>query len=182
MRKKNKGTSRRRYQPATQAVSIHLWGKKLEPDKITQDLGIKPDWVCRRGVEKAPDGKVIRNRNGKPRKSTFGHWSLDSHVHDNSGILSRIKDILKQFTPKKRQLRRILKEASADLIITIEPHRDLASYGYTLPANLLNEFTSLGINIRIEVERLDEFWQRIEKLYRKGKIAKMLSKRFKNTT
>lgn len=177
---KKKGAARKRYQPGLQLVFLHLWGKELNPDKITQVLGIKPDWLRRRGVEKGPNGKVIRDRNGKLRKSAFGRWFIESHVHENSGIVSRIEDILKQIRPKKRQLRRILKETRAELTIVVEPPRDLATYSYILPASLLNEFTSLGIDIEITVDipqEWDKFWRYVEKMHKKEKIPKMLSKK-----
>lgn len=172
MAKKSKRTRKKRYTDTFRFVFLDLSAKDLDPDKITKTLGIQPDSSCRRGLIKDQYGKVIKDRNGKPRKWLVGTWILDAHVHGNSGIEAQIKDILEQVRPKKAILRRILKSVDATLTIVVEPNRDLCTTSYFLPAALISEFTSLGISVEFRFDNpqlWDDFRQEITKKHRQAK-------------
>ena len=166
MAKKSKRTRKKRYTDTFRCVFLDLSAKDLDPDKITKTLGIQPDSSCRRGLIKDQDGKVIKDKNGKPRMWPVGFWILHAHVHGNSGLEAQIKDILEQIRPKKAILRRILKSVDATLTIVVEPHKDVCTRSLILPADLLNEFTQLGIDIELRIDipqKWDEFRRKIAK-------------------
>lgn len=180
MVRKGKAPAKKRYPDAFRLVFLDLSAKDLDPDKITETLCIQPDSSCRRGFMKDRDGRVIKDKNGKPRRWSVGAWIVDAHVHENSGLEIRIKDILEQIKPKKAALRRILEKVNATLTVVVEPHKDLCVAAYFLPANLLNEFTSLGIDIEFRVDipqKWAEFRQEIERKTKRRKKDKPHVKR-----
>ncbi|MHC4643272.1 MAG: DUF4279 domain-containing protein [Planctomycetota bacterium] len=171
MVKKSKRTRKKRYTDTFRYVFLDLSAKDLDPDKITKTLSIQPDSSCRRGLVKGQDGKVIKDRNDKPRMCPVGFWILDAHVHGNSAIESRIRDILKQIRPKKAALRRILREARAVLTIVIEPHKDIYTRSLVLPADILKELTQLDIDVELRVDnpqKWSEFRREITKKHRQA--------------
>lgn len=172
MAKKSKRVRKKRHIDTFRYVFLDLSAKDLEPDKITKTLGIQPDSSCRRGLIKDQDGKVIKDRNGKPRRWLVGTWILDAHVHGNFGLEAQIKDILEQIRPKKAIMRRILKSVDATLTIVVEPNRDSCTAAYFLPAALISEFTSLGINVEFRFDSpqiWDELRREIPKKHRQAK-------------
>lgn len=171
MAKKSKRVRKKRHIDTFRYVFLDLSAKDLDPDKITKTLGIQPDSSCRRGLIKDQDGKVIKDRNGKPRRWVVGTWILDAHVHGNSGLEAQIKDIFEQIRPKKAILRRILKSVDATLTIVVEPDRDLCTAAYFLPAALISEFTSLGISVEFRFDNpqiWDDFRRKIAKKQRRS--------------
>lgn len=170
MVKKSKGTVRRRYPDVYRNVFLEISARDLDPDKITKTLDIQPDVAFRRGFLRDQEGKVVKDKKGKPRKSPFGSWILEAHVHGNSGLEAQIKDIFEQIRLKKAILRRILKSVDATLTVVVEPNRDLCTAAYFLPAALINEFTSLGINVEFRVDNpqmWNEFRREINKKHRR---------------
>jgi len=108
----------------------------------------------------------MTDKNGKPKRWHAGAWILESRVHGNSNLENRLKNILEQIRPKKTVLRRLLKRINPTLTIAVEPHRDLFVRSVILPAELLNEFTSLGVDMDISFhnpQNWAEFWQEIER-------------------
>lgn len=137
-----KRKSRRRvYRDRYRYVSLRLVGKNLDPDKITEQLGLEPNSAERRGKIKGKSGETYN------RKS--GYWNLSSRLRRNATLQNHVKDILEQIKPKKRTLRRMLGECYGVLNIAVQPHEELANVGYTFPASLLVEFVSLGFDIRL---------------------------------
>ncbi len=153
MAKKSKKTSvRKKYPDRYRHVILKLWHKELDPEIVTDELGIEPDDAWWRGPALDTDGNPIINKDtGKPYMRHYGQWNLCSTVRGNTLLVTRMKNILEQVRPQKKALRRILKKVNADLTIAVHPHEDLAIARYSLPADVLNEFTSLGIDIIFSV-------------------------------
>ncbi|MCF7957954.1 MAG: DUF4279 domain-containing protein [Phycisphaerae bacterium] len=151
-KKTTKASGRKKYPDSYRYVVLRLWHKDLDPEKISDELGIEPDDAWWRGPLLDENGNPIINKEtGKPYARDYGQWNLCSTVRGNTLLVTRIRNILEQLRPKKKILRRILKEVNADLDIAVEPHKDLAIAGYTFPADVLNEITSLGIDIHFSI-------------------------------
>jgi len=164
MARKSSKSHKKRYPDTFRYVFLTLWAKDLDPQSVTRVLGIEPDSTCKRGFLRDKDGKVIVGKNGEPKRYPAGNWILDDHVHGNSGFETRAKDILERIKPKKAALRRVLKKAKAVLTIVVEPHEDICVRSLFFPANILNEFTSLGIDIEFCVDipqNWAEFWHEV---------------------
>lgn len=149
-------------------VFLDLWAKKLDPDKITKRLGIQPNSAWRRGIVRNQDGVIIRDKNGKARRMSFGAWILDPCVRRDARLETQIMNIAEQIAPKRAALRRILEDVNGTLIIVVEPNEDLYVATYHLPASLLDEFTSLGIGIEFRFDnprKWNEFREEVRRRY-----------------
>lgn len=178
MAKKAKRAAKKRFPDTYRYVFLALWAKDLDPDSVTKTLGIEPDSSCRRGLIRGRDGKVIKDKSGRPKRYPAGQWIIEEHVHGNSGFENRIKNILQRLEPQKTALRRLLKKVNAVLIIVVQPHEEVYTRSIFLPASVLNEFTSLGIDIEFRVDnpqKWAEFWRKIEKKRGKTRPKKRIS-------
>ena len=147
MAKKVKSKRKKNHPDRYRHVVLRLWGKNLDPDKITKALDIAPTSSWKRGN--------IIGKSGKKYWNPYGQWNLEPRTRGNARFETQIKDVLDQIKPKKKVLRRVLKYAKADLKIGVQPHENLAVWGYGFAAGLLNEFTSLGIDICFSVWLID---------------------------
>lgn len=155
--------AKRRHPDTFRHVFLTLWAKDLDPDSVTKALGIVPDSTCIRGLLKDKDGKIV-GKNGRARRVPVGLWILDARVHGNSTLETRIRSILEHVKPKKKALRRVLNKVNAELNIVVEPHRDVVCRSIRFPAGILNEFSSLGIDIEFCVDipqKWDEFRRKV---------------------
>ncbi len=153
MTKRNKIKKKRIYYNQKYCyVVLRLWARDLNPEQITKKLGIVPDSSWIRGPIRDKNGNIIKRKDGTLSKRRYGQWNLDAHVHDNSGLEARIKSILEQIRPKKIILEQLLKNLNADLKIVVHPNEHLSIASYLFSGKLLNEFTSLGIDIQFTIE------------------------------
>lgn len=150
---KMKVKDRKKYQDRYRYVILRLWGRELDPEKITRAMGIEPDAGWFRGPLVNEKGEVvIDKKTGKPWKVySYGQWILKSRIRGNSKLVTRIQDIWEQIELKKKILRRILREVGADLKICVEPSEHLCRALYNFPAEILNKFTALGIDIEFSI-------------------------------
>jgi hypothetical protein len=143
MRRDAKNVSHKRYPDRYHLVVLRLCGSNLDPAKITRALGLEP------GTAQPSANLKIESR--RIYKTKLGHWNLDSRLRRNATLQSHVKDILEQIRPRKKTLRRILKNVDADLNICVEPHRDVAIATYLFSAEVISEFASLGIDIQFSI-------------------------------
>ncbi len=147
-----KASGRKKTPDRYRHVMLRLWHKDLDPGKISDELEMEPFEAWWRGpILDEYEKPIINKKTGKPYVKHFGQWNLCSTVRGNTLLVTRIRNIMEQLRPKKKILRRILKEVNADLKIAVEPHEDLAIAAYLFPADILNEFTSLGIDIHFSI-------------------------------
>lgn len=132
-----------RYQDRRRYVVLRMVGKNLDPDKITNLLKLYPS--------SAQPSANIKRKFKKIYNTRYGHWTLDSRLKRNSTLQNQVKDIYQQIKPKRKILKKILKNIKADLNISVQPHEKLVYVAYMFPAKIINEFTSLGIDIRFSV-------------------------------
>jgi len=143
MQRGSRSVSRKRYPDRYHLVVLRLCGMNLDPAKITRALGLQPGSAQPSANLKIKSKRIYNTR--------LGHWNLDSRLRQSATLQNHVKDILDQIRPKKRVLRRILKNVDADLNIVVEPHRDVAIACYLFPAEVISEFTSLGIDIQFSI-------------------------------
>lgn len=150
---KMKMKDRKKYQDRYRYVILRLWGRELDPEKITRAMGIEPDdWWFRGPAVNQKGDVVIDKKTGKPWMIfPYGQWILRSRIRGNSKLVTRIQDIWEQIEPKKKILRRILKEVKADLKICVEPSEHLYRALYNFPAEILNKFTAIGIDMELSI-------------------------------
>lgn len=133
-------------------VHLTIAGKKLDPEKVTKVLGILPD-----------DRGKLGEPCGKNRKCKQGYWSLEGGP-TTWRIETQMKNILKRISPVKHQLRKLIREDEtvkrAYLTIAFAPPRGIPNACYCFSAKLINEFTSLGIDIALSIQIIEE-WDRI---------------------
>lgn len=135
--------SARRYPDRYHLVVLRLCGMNLDPRRITRSLGLEPD-----SAQPSADVEITSEKIYKKKQ---GHWNLGSRLPRNATLQNHVRDILEQIKPKKRALRQILRDIEADLNIAVEPHQDVAIASYLFPADLISEFTALGIDIRFSI-------------------------------
>jgi hypothetical protein len=143
MRSNSKDRPTRRYPDRYHLVVLRLCGMHLDPAQITKSLGLAPD-SAQPSADLGIEGRRIY-------RTKLGHWNLGSRLRRNATLQNHVKDILEQIKPKKRALRRILRSVDADLTIAVEPHQALVIAAYLFPADVISEFTSLGIDIRFSI-------------------------------
>lgn len=124
-------------------VILSIEGKNLNPDKVTEWLNIPPDGCGRRGEPF-----------GKNKKSKQGYWVIEGRP-SRSRLETQMKSILKRISPVKHRLRTLIKENKdvrrVYLTIAVQPPDWAAMPGYCFSADLINEFTSLGIDLAISI-------------------------------
>jgi hypothetical protein len=134
-------------------VSLHINGKNLDPDKVSEFLHLLPD----------ASGKLGQLRRGGKRRCKQGYWIL-SGGPAAWRIETQMKHILKRISHVKHQLQTLIEENKtvkrAYLTIAIAPPRKAAEANYYFDAELINEFTSMGIDIAISIE-IVERWELI---------------------
>lgn len=141
MAAKDKSKRNDRYE--WRQVTLNIVGKNLDPDKVSAVLGIQPDDWARRGEPF-----------GKNKKTEQGYWTLEGGP-STWRIETQVRSILKRITSVKNLLRRLIGEdetvEQAYLTIAVMPPRGIAVAGYCVNAEVINEFTSLGIDIALSI-------------------------------
>jgi hypothetical protein len=129
-------------------IYLTISGKHLDPEKVSKVLGILPD-----------DRGKLGEPCGMNRKRKQGYWSLEGGP-SNWRIETQLKNILNRIRPIKYQLKKLIKEEKtikrAYLTISVEPPRGFANACYCFNSKLINEFTSLGIDIELSIYMIEE--------------------------
>ncbi len=124
-------------------VVLRMWGPRLDPEAITEALGIEPDDSARKGDLWGPK---------KNRVCRQGVWTLFGRP-DRAKLETQVRNILKEIAPAKDRLRKLIQEdkriKGVALDIGYSPDEDLAIACFTLKADLVKEFVSLGIDLEI---------------------------------
>ena len=154
MVKKHKA-SKKREGIKYKAVYLTISGKYLDPFKVVDKLNVIPfDW--------GKLGETYR----KNKKSEQGFWMLKGGP-SRWTIETQMRHILKKIAPARYKLKKLIKEdktiEEAVLEIIHELPKGIATPCYLINGELLNEFTSLGIDVVFSVHVVAEW----EKVFRK---------------
>jgi hypothetical protein len=137
-KKKKNGTTRA---DQFRHVFLVFYGKDLNPEAITKALGIEPDSYFYPGESHCDkSGKIIYRRKG-------GQWLIRSRLRRNASLENHLKDLLNRLGDRKAIVKKIAKSWLCDVTISVQPAIDVANANYYFHADLINEFTKLGINI-----------------------------------
>ena len=123
-------------------VSLNIVGKFLDPEIVTKMLELKPDDFSKRG-----------DIFGKNKKVKMGYWSLFGKPSSGK-IETQIRSILLRIEHVKNKFIHIKKKNNIEQIylsIAVEPNENIAIAGYCLNSKLINEFTSLGMDIAFSI-------------------------------
>ena len=123
-------------------VCLNIVGRNLDPSTITRLLDIMPDDMCKRG-----------DIYGKKRKARQGYWSLEGRPC-NARFETQLKSIMERIKHIEPKLKSVIKSKQVEqayLTFAVEPSENVAVAGYCLEADLLNKFTSLGIDIAFSI-------------------------------
>jgi hypothetical protein len=130
-------------------IFLTVAGKNLDPEKITKVLGILPD-----------DRGKLGEPSGKNRKCKQGYWTIEGGP-SNWRIETQMKHILKRIGPVRNRLKKLIKEDKtikrAYLTIAFETPEGIPNACYCYNSKLINEFTSLGIDIALSIHIIKEW-------------------------
>jgi len=148
---KRKARAKQRRTREWRLVSLTIAGKYLDPKKVAKALDVLPD-------SSGKLGELYR----KGRKSKQGFWALQGGP-TTWRTETQMKNILKRIAPAKHRLTELIKEDKtverAYLTIAFAPPKGIPNAGYCFDAELMNEFTSIGIDIALSIQIREE-WER----------------------
>ena len=124
-------------------VSIYLRGDRLQPDHITEVLGIQPSGFQKKG-ELRPGSKVI---------AKIGVWSFIART-DSRVATDHIEDLLSQMKMRQGPLDRILgvDEAFLDIFIALDYENGTRErVEFMLSKKHVEELNQLGLRVQITV-------------------------------
>ena len=154
---KQKTNTKQRKAREWRLVFLTISGKHLDPEKVSKELGILPD-------SRGKLGELYC----KNRKSKQGFWSLEGGP-PTLRIETQMKRILDRISPNKHKFKKLIKEddtvRQAYLTIAFAPPEEFPNPCYCFDAELINEFTSMGIDIALSIQIIERW----EKLYAEGK-------------
>ncbi len=149
---KQKTKTKQRQDREWRLVLLTIAGKHLDPEKVSRELGILPD-------SRGKLGELFL----KNSKCKQGYWSIEGGP-STWRIETQMKSILRKISPAKDKLKRLIEEdktiKQVHLKIAFAPPRDVPNACYCFDAELINEFTSMGIDIALSIQ-IVERWEKI---------------------
>jgi hypothetical protein len=140
---KNRAGKKRKKPVPFRWVGLKIMGKNLDPDRITQAIGVEPDECGKRG-------EPMTRSEGKCKQ---GFWTI-CRQRSNATYENQFKNIIKRIEPHQRRLRQIIawKDVQrACLEIVVSPPAKYPLSGYEFKAELLDMFTSIGFDVVFSV-------------------------------
>jgi hypothetical protein len=136
---------RRRKESEWSFVRLTLAGKYLDPDKVSDTLGIRPDISGQLGQPSCSNPQ---------RMCKQGSWTLEGKP-SHGRIETQMKNILKRIAPAKRRLKTLIQndESIVEAYVTIvfEPVCGTICAAHQFSSQALNGFTSLGLDVIVTV-------------------------------
>jgi hypothetical protein len=126
-------------------VELVIGGRYLDPQKVSEALGIPPDSCGKRGEPASSKSKRIRKAGSWVLESTQSKWRIETQM----------RDILKRISPVKEHLRRLIQEDAtverAYLLVALSPPEGQPAASYSFPSELVQKFASLGLDIVVSI-------------------------------
>jgi hypothetical protein len=124
-------------------VGLSLAGKRLDPDRITEVLGIQPDSWGKLGLPTS-SGKACKR----------GFWKLGCSKPSLS-LDKQIEAVLKRVASVRDRVGQLIREdetiAEAYLAITLELPPGRPAVGYFLESALIGDFIAMGMDLVFSV-------------------------------
>jgi len=128
------------------SVSLNLTGCHLDPDKVTEALAMEPDECGKRGQPLYPNGQV---------KCKQGFWALTVGPSSRERVETQMKKMLRRIAPISDRLKTLVDQegtvGEAYLRISLTPPAGMVVLQYCFKAEVINEFTALGIDIAVSI-------------------------------
>lgn len=128
-------------------VSFRIFGEDLDPDAVTNVLGIRPDSAVRKGEER--DLKV-GSRVIHLRPARQGMWSISSKLPPDNPLEEHLQGLLALLEPKAEVIRGLAESGcSVDFFcgLFLRDYND----GVTLPPELLSGIAALGAELGLDI-------------------------------
>ena len=126
-------------------IAVYVHGDNLEPLKLTEFLGIKPDSNWKSGDERLlSSGKVV--------KAKTGMWTLSVPLTDGDmdHVLAKLIEALGESFPKILSVPGI-DSAYADVFICISREQSDAGYTLKLTNSELTAIVNAGLDIQVTI-------------------------------
>lgn len=115
-------------------TTLIIQGKDLDPDQISQRLGVPPDFFVKKELNNLHD------------TNSLPHWQLNSALPPDRDLEEHIYEILKKLAPKRREFREITEEFQATLYTSVE-FAGMETNGVLLRPRLLLLLGDLGLQL-----------------------------------
>ncbi len=126
-------------------VSVRFFGEELDPDEVTESLGITPTNVHRQGERHI-------GRAGGSRRWPTAHWSLTSHLPASAPLEDHLDALLDRLNvPAVRSLS--VKGWRLDFLCSC--FLDDWNQGTTLSPDVLARLTALGAALVLDLHSFD---------------------------
>jgi hypothetical protein len=123
-------------------VSLGIYGEPLEPERITELLGLTPTRWGRKGeIRISPRAKV------PPRKNSF--WLLSSPLADSEPLDAHLSWLMDKLEPKRQALEELAKEYKVQFVCGFSSENGQG--GCTFDPRLLNRLSSLGLPLVLDL-------------------------------
>ena len=138
-------------------ASLRFWGDDLDPDEISQLLGVRPTAAGTKGSIK----QTLRS--GKQFVAKSGYWILDTKSESPADLDKQIFELIGAFKADKRTLRGLVKRFHGNLFTGL--FLKLSNEGIHISAKTLTLLGSLGFSLDIDIySDLDEPEAKIQHL------------------
>jgi len=129
------------------SVSLRIANDDLEPSKVTELLGMKPNLAHKKGdpnTGKAKSGKIIYF---SPFKT--GLWVIDSNLDRHCRLHEHLSNLLERLEPHKEKLAELRKDGFGLDFFCGHFFADEHQPGYSLPNDVLLKMGALGIDLNM---------------------------------
>ncbi|NLR98624.1 DUF4279 domain-containing protein [Rhizobium sp. P38BS-XIX] len=127
------------------SVAIYLHGDDLEPQRLTEFLGVAPDTSWKSGEERRlSSGKIVRAKTGL--------WTLSTPVtnHDADGAVKILTDTLGENFPRVFSVTGV-ESAYLDIFVCITQEQSDAGYTLELSNSKLAAIANAGLGLQVTI-------------------------------
>jgi hypothetical protein len=140
-------------------VTPYAWffikGEVIDPDELTEILGITPNYKYRKGDHYGLE---------KDRTQTIGFWSISSRkIIQSDNIESHMDWILIQLESVKKQLDQFVFQDGVETRLTIVFNLYVHEWSALVNSNLLKRISDLNLRLGISIYYLEDFDERLNR-------------------
>ena len=124
------------------AVSLRFFGDELQPQELTERLGISPS-------NAATKGQNIRSRTGTERVSKTGKWLFKCQGQDGEQLEQQAARLLNQMTADYEVWKDISRRFAGDISVGL--FLEQSNEGLLLSSELVNELARRGLGLNFDI-------------------------------
>ena len=128
-------------------ASLCLYGSNLDPDYISELIGLSASYCCR-------EGDVFMSPSGKKRKAQTGVWLLNSEPHCRSeSLAAHVKWLIDRIVGPVKHITMLdgVESAHISCCFIVKDSGD----AFEFDSVLLGECSELGLSIKLEAYPID---------------------------